>query len=108
LRAAGVNLEVHYDHFDQGTPDPVWLPQIGRRGWVLLTIDARLRYNRLEQQAILENGIAAFVFTGGATHADKADAFLKAWKRIGRLLQRTRRPFIAKIHNSGKVEIWLS
>lgn len=108
LREAGVALEVHYDHFPQGTEDTVWLPEIGRRGWVLLTIDARLRYNRLEQQAILENGVAAFVFTGGATHQEKAEAFLKARRRILNLLSRQVRPFIAKIHNSGSVELWLS
>lgn len=107
LREAGVTLEVHNDHFPQGTPDTDWLPEIGRRGWILLTIDARLRYNRLEQRAILKHGVAAFVFTGGATHADKATAFLKARRRVERLLSRQAPPFIAKIHNSGRVELWL-
>ena len=80
---------------------------MGKKRWVLLTIDVRLRYNPLEQKAILKHGIAAFVFTGGATHDEKAAAFLKARGRIAGLLSRERPPFIAKIHNSGSVEVWL-
>lgn len=107
LREAGVALEVHTDHFKQGTPDTEWLPEVGRRGWVLLTIDARLRYNPLEQKAILAHGVAAFVFTGRAPHDEKAAAFLRARGRIAKLLSQERPPFIAKIHNSGAVEVWL-
>jgi len=108
LREAGVTLEIHADHFAQGAPDTDWLPEVGRRGWILLTIDARLRYNPLEQKSILKNNVAAFVFTGGATHADKAAAFLRARGRIRRLLSRTIPPFIAKIYNAGSVELWLT
>jgi hypothetical protein len=107
LREAGVTLEIHADHFQQGAPDTEWLPEVGRRRWVLLTIDARLRYNPLEQKAILAHGVAAFVFTGQAPHDEKAAAFLKARGRIAKLMSRERPPFIAKIHNSGAVEVWL-
>ena len=107
LREVGVALEVHFDHFPQGAPDTDWLPEVGKRRWVLLTIDARLRYNPLEQQAIPKHGVAAFVFTGGATHDEKAAAFLAARGRIAGLLSRDRPPFIARIHNSGRVEVWL-
>ena len=80
---------------------------MGKRGWILLTIDARLRYNPLEQQAILKHGVAAFVFTGGATHDEKAAAFLAARGRSAGLPAREPPPFIAKIPHSGSVEVWL-
>lgn len=44
LREAGLQVERHADHFQPATPDEVWLPEVGRRGWVVLTHDERIRY----------------------------------------------------------------
>ncbi len=38
LRAAGAAVEVHIDHFPQATPDTEWIPEVGRRDWVLITL----------------------------------------------------------------------
>lgn len=38
---------------------------------MLLTLDARLRYNRLERDAIMEQSLAAFIVAGGQSHAEK-------------------------------------
>lgn len=108
VRAAGVTLELHLDHFAQGIADADWLPEIGRRGWVLLTLDSRLRYNRLEQRAILEHGVAAFVIVGGATHREKGDVFVAALARVRRFLERNASPFIAKVYDDGRVAPWLT
>lgn len=108
LRDAGVKLEIHLDHFAQGAPDEEWLPVVGRRGWVLLTLDSRLRYNRLQQRAMMENSVAAFVLVGGDTHEEKAAVFLEALARIRSFLARNPPPFIAKVYRGGRVEIWLS
>lgn len=108
LRDADIPVEVHLDHFDQGTPDAEWLPQVGARGWVLLTVDARLRYNRLEQDAIMEHGVAVFVLTGGKTHEEKAGIFLEAHQRILRFLTNHEPPFITKVYAGGRIKQWLS
>lgn len=44
---------------------------------MLLTLDARLRYNVLERAAIMEHGVAVFVLVGGRSHDEKAEAFSK-------------------------------
>jgi PIN like domain len=44
LRVAGAQIEVHDDHFPQDAPDELWLPEVGRRGWAVLTKDDRIRY----------------------------------------------------------------
>jgi len=88
LRAAGVRLEIHLDHFAQGAVDQSWLREVGKRGWVLLTLDARLRYNRLERDAIMEHGLAAFIGAGGQSHTEKAEIFLGARARIQRCSHR--------------------
>jgi hypothetical protein len=107
VRAAGVPLEIHADHFEPGTPDVDWLKAIAERRWILLTLDARLRYNRLERDAIMASGLAAFVLSGGKTHHEKAEIFIEASRRIPRFIERNRIPFIAKIHTGARITLWL-
>lgn len=46
LRGAGARVEVHIDHFNQAAPDTEWIPEVARRGWVLITRDKNIRRNR--------------------------------------------------------------
>jgi hypothetical protein len=39
-------VEAHDDHFPQDAKDPELLRSIGARGWVLLTQDGWIRYQR--------------------------------------------------------------
>ena len=61
LRKAGLEVEVHDDHFAQNTPDQEWLPEIGKRRWVLLTKDMRIQTNAIERRTLLDNKVAAFM-----------------------------------------------
>jgi hypothetical protein len=76
LRAAGVRVEIHDDHFAPDTPDTTWLVEVGARGWIVLTKDSRIRRHPLELQALLGANVAAFMVT--ATDLTGAD--------MGRLL----------------------
>lgn len=51
LRAAGASVEVHIDHFAQDAPDTEWIPEVGRRDWVLIIKDQNIRRNALERDA---------------------------------------------------------
>jgi hypothetical protein len=51
LRSAGAVVEVHLDHFRGAAPDMEWIPEVGRRGWVLITKDQNIRRNPLERAA---------------------------------------------------------
>jgi hypothetical protein len=51
LRAAGARIEVHLDHFPGDKPDAEWIPEVGGRGWVLITKDQEIRRNPLERGA---------------------------------------------------------
>ena len=64
LRKAGATVEVHIDHFAQAAPDLEWIPEVGRRGWVLITRDANIRRNPLERSAYERAGVRGFVVTG--------------------------------------------
>jgi len=43
LEEAEVSYERHLDHFSAGAEDVVWLPEIAKKNWVLLTMGESLR-----------------------------------------------------------------
>lgn len=108
LREAGLQVEIHDDHFAQDVADAVWLPEVAARGWVVLTADQNLRYNRLEREALLASGARVFVIVGRTTHQQKAEAVIRGRHRIERLLQSRRGGFIAKLYKDGRVTLWLA
>lgn len=62
---AGAAVERATEHFPRGTEDEIWLQEVGRKQWVVLTRDKRIRYRQLERLALQLAGVRAFVFTGG-------------------------------------------
>jgi predicted nuclease of predicted toxin-antitoxin system len=61
LRSAGINVEIHDDHFNKNTQDVDWIPEIGKRGWIILTKDARIGKNKLERLAVANAEVRMFV-----------------------------------------------
>ena len=105
LREAGLSVELHDDHFPQDALDEEWLTEVGRRKWCVLTRDDRIRYRRLEAQAVRNAKVAMFVIVSkNLTGPQTAEVVLKALGRISRFLSSHRRPFIAKIYRDGRVE----
>ena len=78
LRAAGAKVEVHLDHFPGDKPDTEWIPEVARRGWVLITKDKNIRRNPLERAAYQAAKLRGFVATGKDMNA----------KELGELLVR--------------------
>lgn len=119
LRTAGILVEAHHEHFAHDTPDDEWLPEVGRRGWVVLTHDQRIRYKSNERDAVMSNGVAMFVLIGTIPHPALAHGFVATHGRVVAFLARHSPPFIAKVYQGpadrapgefkpGHVELWLS
>ena len=109
LRDAGVRVEVHTDHFPRGTKDEVWLGEVGRKGWIVLTKDARIRYREVERIALLNARVRTFVLTAkGLQGKQIADVFVGALPRISRFLTKHRSAFIASISRSGIISLLIS
>ena len=64
LRNAGARVEVHLDHFRQAAPDTEWIPEVGRRNWVLITKDQNIRRNPMERAAYESARLRGFIVTG--------------------------------------------
>jgi hypothetical protein len=76
LRTAGLSVERHADHFGETTPDETWLAEVGRRGWIALTHDQRIRYKPNERDAVMRHNVALLVIVGKAAFPKLARAFV--------------------------------
>jgi hypothetical protein len=104
LRAKGLRIEVHDEHFSPDASDPEWLSEVGQRGWVVVTVDRRIRYRQLEWLAFKAGMVRAFAFSSGNLRAEEmAGIFLKALPKIKRFLEEEQAPFLATITKSGDV-----
>jgi PIN like domain len=103
-----LNVEVHDDHFESGAEDVVWLEISIQNDWVVLAKDKAVKRNPLERQLLQRGGLAAFFLTSGShTGKENAEAIIKGLTKIANMLDNQHRPFIARINNDGKVELWL-
>jgi hypothetical protein len=106
LRSAGAKVEVHDDHFPQDTPDTNWLSEVGRRGWVVLSKDVRIRRDKEERAALLEAGVKAFLLTQqGLTGEDMAAIFLRALAEMARRAARAKCGFICTVARHGQIAV---
>lgn len=102
LRKAGAQVEIHDDHFAQDEEDPVWLDAVGRKGWIVLTRDTRIRRRTIEKRALEAARVRAFVFTRGNVQTSQvAQIFVSYLPRMVEMAERERPPFIALITGSG-------
>lgn len=103
LRGAGATIERATELFARGTPDATWLAEAGRRHWIVLTRDQRIRYRQLELLALTEAKVRTFVFTGGnVTLSDTAAILVNALVRMTRIAQVDPGPFIYHLGRAGK------
>ena len=109
LRQAGADVRVHDDHFSPNARDEEWLSEVGRRQWVVLTKDARIRYREIERMALMNAGVRAFVLTAkNLQGSEMASIFVTALPTIQRLSARHAPPFIAAITRGGRVSMLVS
>lgn len=119
LRAAGLSVEPHDDHFGPRTLDTEWLREVGRRGWVALTHNKEIRYNAEERDMVMRAGVPLFMLIGKTTHAVLARNFIQTFPRVVEFLVRHAPPFIARVYRPspvsavadgepGRVDLWLA
>ncbi len=118
LRSAGLTVERHADHFEHDCPDEHWLEAVGRRGWVSVTHDRRIRYKPNELAAVVRNDVQLLVVVGRAPFAVLAQGFVATYPRIEKFVAAHTAPWIAKVYRPsvgdlaksptapGHVELW--
>lgn len=105
LRAAGLRVEWFFDHFDDRTPDTEWLGAVGRRGWIVVTHDERIRYKANELAAVMQHRVAMLLVVGHAPYPKLAEHFVHTLPRIEAFVDAHRPPYIAKVHRPTPKEL---
>jgi len=104
LREAGWSLRTHIEVYgarDQEVEDVEWLELCGSEGWVVLTVDARIRYRPNEVSAIRRHRVKAFALASGNLRArDQASRFLVNGDRV-RAACTDLGPFVYAVYANG-------
>ncbi|MGH1396088.1 MAG: hypothetical protein ACRAVC_18970 [Trichormus sp.] len=107
LRSAGIAIEIHDDHFVQDAKDEEWLPEVGKRGWVVLTKDGKISRNSLERIAVAGAHIKMFALASQGLSGDNmATIFLESIPLIQEFVRKHPAPFIAKVYRDKRISLW--
>ena len=106
LRNADIPIELHKEHFEPGTEDTVWIPEVASRGWIAVTGDVNTRFNPLEKRAIVISRARMIHVKPGknATHHVLAVNFVNTYEKICRFLERNDAPCLATLTRPSKEE----
>lgn len=102
LRVVGAQVEAHVDHFDAAAPDIDWIPEVGRRGWVLITRDQNIRRNPLERFSYEAAALRGFVMTGqDMSGSDMSALLVKSLSGMVRRVAGRKGPLMFSISRGG-------
>ena len=107
LKSAGISIEIHDDYFAQDAQDVDWIPEVGKKGWVILTKDVKIGKNSLEKIAVTRARIKMFVLASqNLLGKDMAEIFLKAIPQMEEFVRKHPAPFIAKVYRDNRITLW--
>lgn len=95
------------EEFPVETRDEEWIREIGRRGWVLVTIDHYIKAKPHERQSLQESRVTAFFLDPGFANMkldDYTTALIKVWSGIKEAAQRAQPGEIYHVTVGGTVK----
>ncbi len=100
----GAKIEIHDDHFAQDTDDIRWLTEVGKRSWIVLSKDERIRHHPLELYALKTAKVGAFfLMSKGLSGDEMAAIFVKAMPNILNACGSSKPPFVFLVYRYGKI-----
>jgi hypothetical protein len=107
LRASGLRVEFHADHFADDADDQTWISEVGQRGWVVLTKDKAISKRPVELHAVEAAQVRMFTLaTGNMTGEQMASVFAANRLKMGRFIKKHPPPFIARVSSAGVVLVY--
>ena len=110
LREGGLKVEAYHEHFVlDDVPDGEWLRLVGANGWIALSHNKRIRYERDELDDLMSYRVKAFFIIGKGPHPAFAAAVLRSFRKVLRLIEKNEEPFIARIYQErDEVNLWVT
>jgi hypothetical protein len=95
-----VMADVYGERIGQGLADEEWLRDAGKRGWVVLMKDAKIRYRPAELQVVINHGLRAFCLTNANLRGvEMAERFVEHLPRIVRIAEEKPGPYIYGVYS---------
>jgi hypothetical protein len=105
LRARGLTVHVHHDHFRDNEKDEVWISEVAARDWVILSVDRDILKVPIELAAVMLSGARLLCFVGGeGKTVNHARNFIHTRAKIETFIAAQRAPYVAKIYRPSPVE----
>jgi hypothetical protein len=82
-------------------PDEIWIPEVTRRGWVILMKDDKIRLKPLERAAVVQAGARVFCITNAQITGDEMAARLIAHRHKIIRLSRNPGPYVYGVYTDG-------
>jgi hypothetical protein len=72
------------------TPDSVWIPEVARRGWLIVTRDSRIHHHRAELDAVREHAARMVALSGVEAVGtwNQLEILMCQWRAIEALLDK--------------------
>jgi hypothetical protein len=104
LRRMGADIRCVGEILPRGSPDEEWLRKCGENGWTAIFRDKKIRYRKIEKDALLEFGVGAFGFTAGqATGRQTADRIISLLPQFKQRILDEPRPFLFTFGLAGPI-----
>ena len=95
IRASGSSAQHPGGAFPFGTQDSDWLAECGKKGWIVLMRDKRVRRRSLERAAPVRARVGAFVLIAGqATASQTADTIERLLPKFANIFVSEPRPLL--------------
>jgi hypothetical protein len=99
-------IELHHSWFQGNCPDPVWIRDCAKKGWILLSGDKEIRRSPENVEAVRQSKAQLFYYNPKNKRVEDYMGILAtARHRILRLAKNNRGPFFASIDASANVRL---
>jgi hypothetical protein len=108
LRLLSVDALHLQDNFPADTDDVDWLPEIGAKGWVVITGDRGISKKPAERKVLEEANVIAVFMAKGFTSKpifELVSLFIRWWPEIARAVGRVKPGTSLEVNPNGKVDI---
>jgi len=101
LRARDTCFQLHHQHFADNEKDEVWITEVSRRRWVILTKDTEHHRKRSELEAVIATNAREFALSNASlSGAEMGRIFASMLTSIVRYLDKHDGPFIVRVRRS--------
>jgi hypothetical protein len=106
LRTEGYRIELHDDHFAQGTQDPFWIRRVAERRWVILTCDRNIARKEPERSLFSAAPTHTFILyaLSHVQREQRVPLVLEVLPKLSALIASDAPHGIYRVHTDGKLE----